>query len=445
MRRLCAGLLAVLLVGLCACGQKEPEEKSEVTTETSAAVTTAAEVPTATEAPIVKTKPSPEWEAPEAYHSTLDDCYQEHAEHLKHLGYAVVDMNSDEIPELLLLNKEDSYTAKITQRAFELHALYAIQNGKVVLVVDTLEDFPLYACILAADGTIYCASGTSTAFENLYSCRLAPNAAKLDMLTEYRSVLKFSESKDSPPVPFWYKVVDGKEEKITEKQFDALRAAYKNPNKQMELKYIPFDATLPIAYPSVYKSAPKAYQPVLDELYRYTRMIQRDDDIVGAYPEWVFFETPPNNEVSYAINDMNNDGTPELLVFEPYGENLHLRTIFTLKNNEPVRVFSFWDKHNGYLAADGTIFSSGFSGSGRTFLISYKLNPGATEFTPLTEYRSEYNLDDTTGDDCYAEYCYKITDGKIQYISVNQYNELMENYENPANPMKLNLIPIWQQ
>jgi hypothetical protein len=436
MKKLCAGLLCALLLGLCACGQAEPEVSTVVTT-TSTAATTATETSTMT------TEPSPVWEVPEAYHSTLDDYYLRHSESLGSLGYAVADINNDGIPELFLLYKNDSYVAEVMQSAYNLHVLYTIQNDKAVLVVDTI-DFPLYDSILAADGTLFCASGTSTAFVNLYSCRLTPGTTELATLTEYHSVLKFSESPDSPPAPFWYKVVDGKEEKITEKQFNILRVAYKNPDKRIELKYIPFDATLPIEYPATYESAPKAYTPVLDELYRYTRMIQRGDDTIGVYPEWVFFDTPPNIASSYAINDINNDGTPELLVFSTYGEENHLRAIFTLKNNEPVSVFSFWDKHSGYLAADGTIFSIGSSGGGRSFLISYKLNPGATEFTPLTEYRSEYNLDYTTGDDYYAQYCYKVVNGKICYISVNEYDELMEKYRNPTNLMKLKFIPIEQ-
>lgn len=438
MKKLAAFGLAAALCLLCTCGEAAPEEISMAATTLPA--TTQA---TTTEASTMSTAPTPAWEAPEVYHPILDDYYQKHAENLGSLGYAVVDMNSDGIPELFFLYKNDSYVAEVVQRVYNLHALYTIQDDKAVLVVNTI-DFPLYDCILAADGTLFCASGTSMAFVNLYSCSLAPGTSELATLTEYHSVLKFSESSDIPPIPLWYKVVSGKEEKITEKKFDALKVAYKKPDKQMELNYIPFDATLPIHYPVAYKSAPKAYKPVLDELYRYTRMIQRGDDIVGAYPEWTFFESPPNSVSSYAINDINNDGMPELLVFGTYGEENHLRTIFTLKNNEPVSVFSFWDKHNGYLAADGTIFSVGSSGGGRSFLISYKLNPGAIELTELTEYRSEYNLDYTTGYDYYAQYCYKVVDGKIQYISVNQYDELMEKYRSPANPMKLKFIPIEQ-
>jgi len=362
----------------------------------------------------------------------------------------------------LLLKKTNDYDDE--DRAFSIDSIYTIKDGKAVPVLVSPFWLSKFA-ILAADGTFFRAESYHNAgCADLYSYRLDAGAAELTLLTEYHASLRFSEDPDTVPVPYWYKVVDGKNVEITEKEFNALEAKYRNPGEQMELTFLPIDVdapapttteeptttkiiSQPIEYPACHKDAPKAYKPILDDLYRMDQIIRRDEPRDELDWRGDTYITEFVRSLGYAVVDINHDGIPELLLLtkeSPYNpKEPFIHSLFTLKDDQPVNVGYYWGRHRGHLAADGTIYTRGSGGGSCTTLGSFKLKPGAAELTQLTEYESDYFPGDDTNNAGFP-YFFKLVDGKNQYITEKEFWALCEKYENPAKPMKLNFIPIEQ-
>jgi len=209
-------------------------------------------------------------------------------------------------------------------------------------------------------------------------------------------------------------------------------------------------ATQPIKYPASYKDAPEAYKPVLDSLYHLVHCIRNDvyDDKL-----WTWFDAgitvPPglafdeddefrHNSIGYAIKDINNDGVPELLIMSdlPY-----VLSLFTLKDNEPVHLESYEHRRLGAFAADGTIYTSIYSGAGAWDLYSHELKKGASELTELTQFYYYTHFSEPPPNN--INY-YQVIDGEEHDISKEKFLEIQEKYENPPNPMPLTFISIEQ-
>ena len=93
------------------------------------------------------------------------------------MGYAIVDINSDNTPELLWLGKSSENPKEIL-----LYALFTLKDNAPVRLFSRE---PRNTGILEQDGTLYCIA--STAMETiLTSHRLEPGADTLSPLTEYR-------------------------------------------------------------------------------------------------------------------------------------------------------------------------------------------------------------------------------------------------------------------
>jgi len=503
MKQLALILLAAMLCLLCACGVTTPEETSAITTTSQAVAVSVVYLSETIEAPTSYQA------APAEYKPVLDDYYlfqqiflrYEYGLNMKgnggggpmrecealqgelvkhgyishsvprgeHADYAVADINSDGIPELLLLQRISHWNK---QKDYSIDSIYTIKNGKAVPVLsDIMGSFYMSEnSILAADGTFYRVEDYhNVGCANLYSYQLEAGATELSLLEEYHAALSFSDEPDALPVPYWYRVVDGDKEEITEKEFDGLKAKYENPGKQMELTFIPIDANAaaylpedttakappPIKCPASYKDAPKAYKPILDDLYRFVQLIRRDDweEFGGDYvwgnthiSEMPYHAdgTDIGSNMGYAVVDINRDGIPELLLLQKDSwvnrDEHFIYSLFTLKDNEPINIGYYWSRHRGHLAADGTVYTRGSGGAAYTYLTSYNLKPGAAELTRLTAYQSDVVYEEDTA----HPYFSGDVNGKNQYITEKEFFALCDQYENPPNPMKLNFIPIQQ-
>jgi len=183
--------------------------------------------------------------------------------------------------------------------------------------------------------------------------------------------------------------------------------------------------TLPIQYPASYKAAPEAYWPVLNDLLKFVCLIRDDswDSIDMLYGSTGIVETPGAfsddgflHNLGYAIQDINNDGVPELLLLAKDGFMLSL---FTLRSDDkPVLLDSYSVRSHANLAADGEISVLSFTGTGR-FLSSYILRKDAIKLTLLTEF---FEL----------------------YMTEEDFHALCEAHYNPPNLMKLDFISIEQ-
>ena len=186
-------------------------------------------------------------------------------------------------------------------------------------------------------------------------------------------------------------------------------------------------ATKPIKYPASYKDAPAAYKPMLDACY-YQAQGGNEENIAEVYvmEPW-FFEM---DELGYAIKDINKDGVPELLLLT-WGHRLYaaegepfVLSLFTLADNKPIHLASYWRRERARFAADGTIYLLAGHGGSYSGLRSYRLEAGAGELTQLSEYYYD-DIDFFKGS--YAE---------MQPMEEEEYSALEKQYLNPKNTMQ---------
>jgi|GEM_PF-977735 len=196
-----------------------------------------------------------------------------------------------------------------------------------------------------------------------------------------------------------------------------------------------------VSYPASYKGAPKAYKPILDDLYKCYHLSLRDDlDQIDW--DYVMGEThlnwsPPHHTLGYMVLDMNKDGISELLISagEP-GDEGFLWALFALKNNKPVHIDSnsWLDRCEWYFLADGTIYRVGDGGSFYTYVSSWRLKPNEEKLTRIEEY----------GRDCDMQYYYSIVNEKEEYITEEVFEAMHKKFSNPPNQMKFEFVPIEQ-
>ena len=196
----------------------------------------------------------------------------------------------------------------------------------------------------------------------------------------------------------------------------------------------------PVENPESYPGVPTAYKSILDALFLLEEQLTREEFGSGDELEIVgFMEYPyPRGEnLGYTVVDINGDGVPELLLGTVYGlQSAQLNSIFTIIDGKPVLLKSFWSRSRGVISADGVIFSTGSGGAAYTYLSSYKLDKNADTLTELTDIRSDYSFSDE------KPYYVQVVDGEDQYISEDEFWNLLEMYDNPPDPMKLTVIPI---
>jgi hypothetical protein len=140
------------------------------------------------------------------------------------LGYMLVDINKDGIQELLIMsgNPEDDTF---------LWSLFTLKDNKPVHI---LSNSPLARCVwyFAADGTLYQVGYGGTSSTYVSSWRLKPRAAELTLLTHYQCIY----GSGLGPYDYYYSVVNGKHEYITEKEFESMREKYSNPPNQTPIE-----------------------------------------------------------------------------------------------------------------------------------------------------------------------------------------------------------------
>jgi len=217
--------------------------------------------------------------------------------------------------------------------------------------------------------------------------------------------------------------------------------------------------TLPIEYPASYRDAPEAYKPILDDLFKSiyilsNNILDAEDDLWGETgisdpPGFMFYRDGEFRDkyMGYAIKDINKDGVPELLIMTSDSSKSRILSLFTLKDDVPVHLDSYWNRHYGHLAADGTIYTSSYGGIMSIGLCSYKLESGATELTQLTKHHSGF-IDGKDvylrGDFSYGESRQATIYDEQQVISEKDFKKVESKHNNPPNPMPLTFIPIEQ-
>ncbi len=363
-------------------------------------------------------------------------------------GYALADLNGDKNPELLLLDTSQDYLRKQNPG---IYAVFTIQNGQLTHIKDSskLGD----QTILAADGTFYrCVDYMGAGYCSLDAFRLEAGKSEFTTISQANAALSFSDG--DVPVPYWVKTENGKEVRMSEKEFDILFEQHNHPEKRMTLHFVPLHPgavnpydiptssddlpNISVRYPNSYKGAPSSYNPILDDLYLLSERLNRNETINDgrAFGDTGFVDPPPYGKLGYCVKDFNNDGTPELFLGSIDGTELFPRSVFTLKSGKPILLISFFRRCRGAIATDGTIYTIGSSGAAHASLSSYRLDAHANSLTELTDIHSDYS------DLEQKAYYVEVLDGKNHYITKQKFQDLREKYENPPERMKLKPFPI---
>jgi len=368
-------------------------------------------------------------------------------------GYALADLDGDGNPELLLC--DNSANDSLYKQTPAISSVYAIRGGQLACIENDSLELREDTC-LTTDGAFYQSVGyPETGYASLSKFRLETGASTFTIESSACASLSFAHG--DVPVPYWTKTEQGKDIPITEDEFDALYKQYNNPGKLMALNFIPVypgaansdstsyssetSPTLQITYPRAYRNAPSEYKSILDDLYYLSESIRKkgssDDGSDFGRTGFCEYPYPLNEELGYAIIDINHDGILELLLGTKSGlKDSLLNSIFTLKDGKPVLLSSFWSRSNGMISTDGIIYSVGSGGAAYTYLSSFKLDRNADNLTQLTDIRSDYSSSAQK-----AYYIQTIND-RNTYIPERTFMALLKKYENPSKPMRLTFIPI---
>ncbi len=204
----------------------------------------------------------------------------------------------------------------------------------------------------------------------------------------------------------------------------------------------------PVECPASYKAAPAAYKPVLDDLYTLKQWLWSGEtdreinnwDQINAMPYAVDIMGAWNDAVDgYAIADINDDGTPELLLLTNYSEDPALRSLFTLSDGEPICLGFYGPRFWGDVAADGTVWHAGSDSADSGSRAIYSLAPHASELTFVVGH--DYDYWPPEEQDMY----YRIVNGERKEITEKEYRAIAKQYADAEKtPMKLKFIPIEQ-
>lgn len=141
------------------------------------------------------------------------------------------------------------------------------------------------------------------------------------------------------------------------------------------------------------------YMPVLHRFYiafleRWSYHKMHDEELCMLCHS--HFDRDPFAEIGYVLEDMNGDGTPELLVapiINGYGDYM-LYTMHCLKNGKPSLVVQSWDRSRNYLCVDKMINNEGSSGAASSSFDLMRLSDqNKLEYIEITRLEGYENPD----------------------------------------------------
>lgn len=138
---------------------------------------------------------------------------------------------------------------------------------------------------------------------------------------------------------------------------------------------------------------PEAYRVVLDSLYA-DLLLSPDDEMAsheyfttGIWEVVIYGDTADDrlNMISYQIEDINNDGILELIIFDNSSQEGvwkdRVLDLYTISDSEAVGVVTGWARNRYYILDDYTIYNEGSGGAAYSICESFTLEQGATELT----------------------------------------------------------------
>lgn len=135
-----------------------------------------------------------------------------------------------------------------------------------------------------------------------------------------------------------------------------------------------------------------AYQALVD---RVSSLLKGDTTVEGDFSMIFRFlaGNPAADNAGFYVNDLDNDGTPELLFGENYpgSKGTVFYDLYTIKDGELVHVFDGWDRSRYYLCENGGIAHEGSSSAFESFTsLNYYAN-GVLNLMQSIIYNSNVN------------------------------------------------------
>ena len=112
------------------------------------------------------------------------------------------------------------------------------------------------------------------------------------------------------------------------------------------------------------------------------------------------FEAYDANNLGYALNDINRDGSPELffIIDEYYDFSDSIYAIYTLRNGSPVLVGGYWSRNWCALDITGIIYKHGSNGAADSTSATYNLDSNSGELQIIRQVElSEFPDNHTKG------------------------------------------------
>jgi len=138
---------------------------------------------------------------------------------------------------------------------------------------------------------------------------------------------------------------------------------------------------------------PEAYRVVLDSLYADLLLSPNDEMAsheyftTGIWEVAIYGDTADDrlNMISYQIEDINNDGILELIIFENSNQEGiwkdRVLDLYTISDGEAVGVAAGWARNRYYILDDYTIYNEGSGGAAYSICESFAFEQGTTELT----------------------------------------------------------------
>jgi hypothetical protein len=167
-----------------------------------------------------------------------------------------------------------------------------------------------------------------------------------------------------------------------------------------------------------------------DEIPELSQTLQQCIDTAEPYKwgdMWVEMtsgiNTPTEASFGYILQDLNGDGTAEMIWLR---QDRTLLALFTIQNDAPVLVDAFWPKHDGYITEQGYLFTAGSGGVATDYQVR------TMDGKPIAQFRRD------------AEIFFETVDGKEQSIDPARFEALLQQYptEHSGAFAALPIIPL---
>ncbi len=162
------------------------------------------------------------------------------------------------------------------------------------------------------------------------------------------------------------------------------------------------------------------YKKALSENWDSNKL--EENDMSAAYYQIYSSDKCDMTErIGYAFRDVNNDGTPELLIGDITEDESVIFDIYTTVDRKPAHVASGWYRNRYYVYEYGICNEYSESAFASGFRI-YDLMHNTTEFTPSVDFRYDGEKDEA------QPYFIAYSDGEYEQVSEEDFEQRKSNF-----------------